>query len=232
MIDTAEKRRAAAGIAAHPLGPAVTPTVGKDQEWRQLVGWGYSGILAGEPVIIIEATYESGFALGLYQMIVTVTDSFARPGNTTQYAANELVANSATAGSVTPLTFTTSALGTGRGIIRRVRLFKDDETTTAASFNIHLFTQSPVVTNGDNGAFAVSTARYFIGTVAVDMSSGAFATTTDLIKSAAASPEINFDLVHVSPRERRLYGLIETLGAYTPSADEVFEVTLELAAVN
>ena len=34
-IDDAEKRRAAAGV---PIGPGVTPNVGKDAEWRAQVG--------------------------------------------------------------------------------------------------------------------------------------------------------------------------------------------------
>lgn len=48
-IDSAEKRRAVAGIAAHPMGPAVTPNASKDAEWRQQVAWSYSGIAADEP---------------------------------------------------------------------------------------------------------------------------------------------------------------------------------------
>jgi hypothetical protein len=46
-IDTAEKRRAAAGIPFLPLGVGVTPNALADQEWRQQAGWSYSGILAG-----------------------------------------------------------------------------------------------------------------------------------------------------------------------------------------
>ena len=30
------------------MSVGVTPNSGKDQEWRQEVGWGYPGILAGE----------------------------------------------------------------------------------------------------------------------------------------------------------------------------------------
>lgn len=44
-IDSAEKRRSISGI--HFIGgPGVTPNSGKDQEWRQEVGYGYSGIAA------------------------------------------------------------------------------------------------------------------------------------------------------------------------------------------
>jgi hypothetical protein len=43
-IDTAEKRRSAAGTSFRLSAPGVTPTVAKDLEWRQQAGWGYSGI--------------------------------------------------------------------------------------------------------------------------------------------------------------------------------------------
>jgi len=161
--------------------------------------------------------------------ITTSSSSFSRPADTTAYTIGDLVANSATAGSVVPMVFTTSKLGAGRGVIRRARLFKDNEAVTAASFNLHLFATSPTVTNGDNGALAVDTSRYFLGTVAVDASTGAFVTTTDLIKAAAASPEINFDLTASMQSERRIYGLLEARGAYTPASGETFEVTLELS---
>jgi hypothetical protein len=41
MIDTAEKRRSAAGVS-WPLGPGVTPNVVHDAEWRRQVGFAYS----------------------------------------------------------------------------------------------------------------------------------------------------------------------------------------------
>ena len=43
-IDTAERRRSAAGVGFWVVGPGVTPNSGKDAEWRQQAGWGYSGI--------------------------------------------------------------------------------------------------------------------------------------------------------------------------------------------
>lgn len=48
-IDNAEKRRSVSGIAAIPLGPAVTPNVSKDAEWRQQATWGYGGIAVEPP---------------------------------------------------------------------------------------------------------------------------------------------------------------------------------------
>lgn len=168
----------------------------------------------------------------IFRMISVSTASFTRPADTTAYNAGDLVANSTTPGAVSPLVFSSAKLGSGRGIIRRIRLFKTAATTTAAIFNIHLFATSPVSSAGDNDAFAVDTSANFLGTVTIDMTSGAFATAADIIKTAAVSPEINFDLASVSPSSRRLYALIQTGtgGTYTPESEETFTVTIEMAA--
>ena len=44
-IDSREKRASVVGINRFS-GPSVTPNSGQDQEWRQEVGYSYSGILA------------------------------------------------------------------------------------------------------------------------------------------------------------------------------------------
>lgn len=49
-IDTAEKRRSAAGVAFWVVGPGVTPTLAKDAEWRAEAAWGYSGVAPAPPV--------------------------------------------------------------------------------------------------------------------------------------------------------------------------------------
>jgi hypothetical protein len=51
-IDSAEKRRAIAGIPSVPFGPNVTPDATPGQAWRQEVAWSYPGILAGSPVVV------------------------------------------------------------------------------------------------------------------------------------------------------------------------------------
>lgn len=50
-IDSAPKRKSVAGLPFHIFGPGVTPDSTPGQEWRQQVGWGYSGILADETQI-------------------------------------------------------------------------------------------------------------------------------------------------------------------------------------
>lgn len=48
-IDSAAKRRSAAGVGFFLVGPGVTPDATPDQFWRQSAAWSYGGILAGAP---------------------------------------------------------------------------------------------------------------------------------------------------------------------------------------
>ncbi len=48
-IDDAEKRKCASGVQV-TLMPGVTNNASKDVEWRQQVGWGYSGIVPSSEV--------------------------------------------------------------------------------------------------------------------------------------------------------------------------------------
>lgn len=155
-------------------------------------------------------------------MIASPFASFTRPADVTAYAANDLVANSTTAGSVTPMEFAADQVA-GNGIVRRATLHKSTATATLASFTLHLFTVAPVVTNGDNGAFAVSTAENYVGTVAIDMATGALAGTNSLWKdSAAVAWPIRV------PGNGKLYGLLAASAGYTPASAEVFKVTLHI----
>lgn len=156
--------------------------------------------------------------------------AFNRPANTTQYAQNELVANSATAASVVPLRWDVGAVQ-GKGRIDRVRLFTDNETVTTATFNLHLFSADPGTPGaGDNGAYSVTSVRNWIGTVACDLATGAEVTSTDKAKGFAVSGGIGFDTKLAAGGGQAVYGLLETATAatYTPASEELFEVCLEI----
>ena len=156
--------------------------------------------------------------------------SFQRPANTTQYAENELIANSATAASVLPMRWNTDGIG-GSGKIVAVRVFTDNEAVTAAVYNVHIFKSDPgVPTNGDNGAYAVASVRDLLATVVCDLSSGATASTTDKMERIALTVPIVFQLPPDTPTGVSLYGFISTgtAGTYTPASAELFEVTLEI----
>jgi hypothetical protein len=69
-----------------------------------------------------------------------ISASFTRPADTTAYASGDLVANSTTAGSVAPLTFSNVVRVNGAGgLVRRAKLRKTGTSTTNASFRIHFY---------------------------------------------------------------------------------------------
>jgi hypothetical protein len=152
-----------------------------------------------------------------------VRASFARPANTTAYAANDLVANHATAGTVVPLEFGPgSRYPGGAGAVKGVSIDKSTVSVTDASFRVHLFTKAPTVTNGDNGVFAPADglAKGYLGSVAV---------TVDQAVGDGAHGRAACDILFDTDKPAsKLYALVEAEAAYTPASGETFGVTLEL----
>lgn len=149
--------------------------------------------------------------------------NFTRPANTTAYASGDLVANSTTAGSVSPLSFTLgNSAGTGQFRLSRVRLLKTDPGVTNAAFRLHLYEASPTVTNGDNGAWLSNKAANWLG--AIDITSmTAFSDGAAGNGATAAGAEM---FIRMSAG-KTIYGLLEARGAYTPASGEVFTAYLE-----
>ena len=155
-------------------------------------------------------------------LLGAVTASFTRPADTTTYSSGDLVANSTTAGSVTPLSFSLFRAPQGQTILMRVRIAKTGTSTTNATFRVHLYQASPTVANGDNGAWSSDKAGDYLGNIDVG-SMFAFTDGAAGFGSAAAGAEMRVRLAAGAT----IYGLIEARGAYTPANAEVFTVTLE-----
>ena len=169
-------------------------------------------------------------------MIITPSATFTRPADTTAYAAGDLVANSTTAAAVIPLEFDITKIIRRSGVIGYVRLYKSTATVTLATFTLHLFAQAPVVTAGDNAALAVATAQHFLGSVACDLSTGAFVATADVrarfaVLSGTAPALIAFDNSDKLVK-KSLYGLLVATAGYTPASAEQFIVALEIGDDN
>lgn len=147
-----------------------------------------------------------------------ITATLTRPADTTPYAAGDLVANSTTAGSVTPLTFNA---GASQGSVLFARIRKTNTGVSNAVFRLHLFTVSPTVTNGDNGAFLASGPTGYLGwiDIVVDkaFASGAYG------DGVADFLDVPFVLAGT------LYGLLESRLAYPPGNAEVFTVEIGVA---
>lgn len=153
-----------------------------------------------------------------------VTAAFTRPSDTTAYAANDLVANNTTAGSVTPLSWAVGRDDGSPAIIRRAGISFNDSTLTNAQFRLHLFVSSPTVTNGDNGAFTSDNATW-LG--AIDITVGQAHTKTTAGATGYGVPNVGGEIIAVPATSSRLiYGLLEALAAYTPTSAEVFTVSL------
>lgn len=144
--------------------------------------------------------------------MLRATSTFVRPADTTQYAAGDLVANSTTAGSVTPLSFV-SPKGQPH-YIKSVSLYHTDQDATGSTFRVWFLSSSPTVTNGDNGALAGIDAATVLGTVAItaDQNCG------DTYGIAAAPVGMAVS--------GTVYAVIEATGTYTPASAETFGVSV------
>jgi len=140
----------------------------------------------------------------------TASSSFNRPVNTTAYSVGDNVSNNATAGSVTPLSWTISASAAS---IRRIRVRKSDQTVATPTIRVWLFESSPTVGSGDNAAFAQPLAAC-IGYVDVDV---IFAGSDD----AVGWTDCDIPVVAAT-----MYGLLTTQSVFTPAGAETFTVTI------
>jgi len=157
--------------------------------------------------------------------IINPSANFSRPANTTAYASGDLVANSTTAGSVTPLSF---SLGVGEFRVLRARIKRSQATATNASFRLHLYAESPSLTNGDNDAW-LSNESGWLGFLtsaaanAVTFSNGGAGIAVWESNTATAPWGLHIALGSGTT----IYGLLEARAAYTPASGETFTVTLE-----
>ena len=154
---------------------------------------------------------------------VVTSQTITRPNDTTAYAAADLVANSTTAGSVTPFRFYVPR-GIGKNlVIKGHRIKKSDASDVAnATFNVWLFGSSPTVANGDNGALSADlVAANFLGKQA----GAAMLAGTDDAISCVSFTDSSW-LYHYLGAADSIYGLLEATAAYSPAAQETFIVSL------
>ena len=98
-------------------------------------------------------------AVALSNTITNPTSTLTMTTSTAAYTANQLIANSAAAGSVGVPSFAIATAG-GGAIIPRVRLRSNDTTGTAwggQTIQVDLWTAAPTFVNGDRGAWQIAT---------------------------------------------------------------------------
>jgi len=169
--------------------------------------------------------------MGDVQNVMVLKGSFTRPADTTQYAANDLVAGSTSvlAGNTIEIVNAVQHLGEAFRL-DVVRLRKTNISLTAASFRVHLFRAVPTWTVGDNGAggaigaLAVSSMVDHVGYVDITMdrasataSGGAYGKANPTVGSITISPIGGLSI----------FAAVQALSTYTPASAEVFSIEFE-----
>jgi|WetSurMetagenome_2_1015567.scaffolds.fasta_scaffold175314_2 hypothetical protein len=152
--------------------------------------------------------------------------AFARPNDPNAYTAGDAVANSTTAGSVNPVSFTVSDTNDAPVALRSATLAINGTAagTANASFRLHLFRNSPTATAGDNAPFTYpAIASEYLGSLsgqALLFSDGSVAT----LYPDGSGQDI---LCRPTSGGRTIYGLLQTLTAFTPAASATKTLTLK-----
>lgn len=163
------------------------------------------------------------------QGVAVLSVSFARPADTTAYAANDLVARQTATLAVNSPAIVNAVVMKGDAFrLDRVRLRKSAISLTNASFRVHIFDRLPTWTVGDNGAggaigaLAVTDMAGHCGFVDVSMdrasaTAGAYGMANPSSGSITVAPQDN----------TTIYIAIQATAAYTPASAEVFTVDIE-----
>lgn len=158
----------------------------------------------------------------------TLSSSFVRPATTPTYASGQLVANSATAALVTPLSWAIRGSNVPL-IVRRVKLKKSNTTVTAATFRLHLYTSTPTIANGDTGTWSTNDSGY-LGSIDLDMTGTNGRTFTDAC-TVHGTPAVGTEMYLITPGATTIYGLIEARAAYVGGTSETITCDLEIVSL-
>ncbi len=157
--------------------------------------------------------------------MATVGTSFTRPNDTTAYAVDDAIANATSGASV--LTFAGMARNTGMGgTIVGAALLIANKATVAAEFHLMLYDTSPTAQN-DNAAFAhgANDLGYLVGTLMFTP-----ALMTD--QGGGSYPFRVYQAVNLPLTYRcaatGLYGLLKTRTAYTPAAQTLYRIRMDV----
>lgn len=166
---------------------------------------GESGPIEAIPVVIVDGS-------GAFSPVTVLgKQSFTRPDDTTAYAAADLIANSATAGSVDGLAFAgAGATGTITGVV------VGKGGSAVAQIRVHFLKTDHAVTNGDNGGLVFTSLDLdnYIGSIDVNLA--------DLANGGAMGE--GYAAIDYATVEGTFYCFLEALAAFTPTALSVYTV--------
>ena len=163
----------------------------------------------------------------VFSILTEVSVTITRPADTTAYTAKDAVADSTSVPTI--LTFPDVAFANGRGgYIVSARIYTD-QVTNVAQYKLHLFNQAPTPIN-DNAAMTaplMTDNQTYQGAIIWP------AAASEDGSVGAAFAQLTTDVEPISPHmfqcathSRDLYGMLETLDAFTPASGQTFRVTL------
>lgn len=164
-------------------------------------------------------------ALSVAGNYTAATGNFTRPANTTVYASGQIIANSTTAGSCTPITLAVARASNTTGAIRRASLKVNDSAWLNATVRVHLFQDTPTFSQGDGGTLTANlTESGYLGYLDVTIDRSFASTTVKGHGVPAVGAEINFT---PSSGTQNIFAVLEARSAVTPAASKVFTVVVE-----
>lgn len=152
----------------------------------------------------------------------TATVEITRPANATAYAALDAVSNSSTAPTV--LSFKdlgASGSGQAQGVVIGA-LLRTDQSTNTARFKLHLYSSSVTAIN-DNDAY---TSLYANNSTSIGSISFDACSTEGSGGTSAVSLNTTIRLPFTLPTGTYIYGLLETLDAFTPASGQKIFIRL------
>ncbi len=145
---------------------------------------------------------------------------FTRPANTTAYAAEDVITDSTSASS--KLTFSDFDFSGQSGYVTGARIVTND-TDAVPRFRLWLFTDSTISLPNDNAPFTFnySDAIDFLGYI--DFPAVNIDGTAPWAHAQNYDVRIPFELAGA---DNKLYGILETLDAFTPDSAQGFTIQL------
>jgi hypothetical protein len=191
------------------------------------LSWG-SATLTGGKFSRLLTDSDGNLQVAAFSNSVLTPSSLTRPADTTAYSALDTVSDSTSAPTVMEFTGMARANG-GTGTIVKARLVTD-QSTNAARFRVHLFHTSPTAIN-DNSPFTFLAADRNKRVGTIDFPAMA---TEGTGSDGASAMRPSADGAYAPPNlwykcaaeDTKLYGILETLDAFTPASGQLFWVEL------
>ncbi len=151
---------------------------------------------------------------------IEASASFTRPANTTPYAANDAVNNSA--GAPSAMEFTVARVASGSGYITKARIVTN-VAIVAPQLRLWLFNAAAPAQDGDNVAAGVYWANRASMVGYIDFP---YMATEGASGNAAHALTTDVRLPFIADASMKLYGILFTRTAFTPTSAQEFYVSL------